>query len=72
MTEPLSGVRSPAMHSTVVVLPARLGPTIPKISPASMLSDTSATAMVSPYRFRSGLTSMIGTTFPLLVVVVRV
>src|SRR5690606_42017805 len=34
-TRPLSGVRSPAIISTVVVFPAPFGPRIPKISPRS-------------------------------------
>src|SRR5690606_996261 len=42
--------RSPSTHSTVVVLPAPLGPRIPKISPLSTVKDTSSTATVSPYR----------------------
>jgi hypothetical protein len=45
---PPSGSRSPAMHSTDVVLPAPLGPRIPKISPSSIANDTSLTATVSP------------------------
>jgi hypothetical protein len=34
------------MHSTVVVLPAPFGPTIPKISPRSTRKDRSRTATV--------------------------
>src|ERR1700694_4067336 len=44
-----SGVRIPEMHSTVVVLPAPLGPMIPKISPSCMESETSLTATKCPY-----------------------
>ena len=43
---PLSGVRRPAMASTVVVLPAPFGPRMPKISPSSTEKDTSSTARV--------------------------
>ena len=36
------------MHSTVVVLPAPLGPRIPKISPRRMSSEIPSTATVAP------------------------
>ena len=45
---PESGVRRPPMHSTVVVLPAPLGPRIPKISPRRMFSEIPSTATVAP------------------------
>jgi hypothetical protein len=47
-TVPRSGVRSPARHSTVVVLPAPLEPTIPKISPRPTANETSSTATTLP------------------------
>src|ERR1700730_13601575 len=46
------------MHSTVVVLPAPLGPRIPKISASSTENDTSSTATVPPYRLCTFLTSI--------------
>jgi hypothetical protein len=48
---PKSGVRSPEIHSTVVVFPAPLGPIIPKISPSATENETSSTATVAPYCF---------------------
>ena len=47
-TVPASGRRSPSIISTVVVLPAPLGPSRPKISPASTAIDTPSTARMSP------------------------
>ncbi len=41
---PLSGRRSPSMHSMVVVLPAPLGPTIPKISSRLTSNEAPSTA----------------------------
>ena len=49
---PRSGLRSPSMHSIVVVLPAPLGPIKPKISPSLTSNDTSSTATVRPYQRR--------------------
>ena len=46
---PLSGVRRPAIDSTVVVLPAPFGPTIPKISPSRTENETPAIALRVPY-----------------------
>jgi len=46
--EPASGVRRPAMHSTVVVLPAPFGPRMPKISPCRTVNETSRAATVEP------------------------
>ena len=43
-----SGVLSPMTHSTVVVLPAPLGPRMPKISPSATVKDASSTATSSP------------------------
>ena len=57
---PLSGFRSPEMHSTVVVFPAPFGPRMPKISPSSTSRDTSLTATVEPYDLRKPETSMTG------------
>src|SRR5579884_3933877 len=55
---PPSACRSPCRHSTVVVLPAPLGPSRPKISPAATSKDTSSTATIDPYILRSPRTSM--------------
>ena len=46
--EPRSGARMPSRHSIVVVLPAPLGPTRPKISPRRTSNDTSSTATTAP------------------------
>ena len=43
-SRPPSGVRRPAIDSTVVVLPAPFGPRIPKISPSSTVNETPSTA----------------------------
>ncbi len=48
-----AGVRSPATHSTVVVLPAPFGPSTPKISPSSTSNDTSTTAGRPAYALAS-------------------
>ena len=48
---PLSARRSPSRHSTVVVFPAPLRPSSPKISPRWTSKDTPSTATVLPYRF---------------------
>ncbi len=45
---PASGIRSPATHSTAVVLPAPFGPMMPKISPSPTVNGTSSTATVAP------------------------
>ena len=45
---PESGVRSPLMDSTVVVLPAPFGPRMAKISPSSTEKETPSTAVRSP------------------------
>ena len=47
---PRSPMRSPAIDSTAVVLPAPLGPRTPKISPCSTAKLTPSTAVLSPYR----------------------
>ena len=57
---PPSGLRSPEMHSTVVVFPAPFGPRMPKILPSSTWRDTSLTATVEPYDLRRPETSMTG------------
>ena len=46
--EPVSGTRSPEMHSTMVVLPAPLGPMIPKISPFFIEKEKLLTA-IAPF-----------------------
>ena len=45
---PESGVRSPTIDSTVVVLPAPFGPRMAKISPGSTVNETPSTATWSP------------------------
>ena len=45
---PESGVRSPLIDSTVVVLPAPFGPRMAKISPSSTENETSSTTVWSP------------------------
>src|SRR5580700_10850863 len=50
----------PSMISTVVVLPAPLGPSSPKHTPSGTLNETPATAVVDGYCFTSSRTSMIG------------
>jgi hypothetical protein len=47
------------MISNVVVLPAPLGPRMPKNSPDSTTNETPSTALTSPYALRSSLTSMV-------------
>ena len=44
---PLSGTRRPSRISTVVVLPAPLGPSIPKTSPRVTSNETPSTAWTS-------------------------
>ena len=53
---PASGLRSPSMISSVVVLPAPLGPRMPKNSPASTSNETPSTARTSPYVLLSSST----------------
>src|SRR2546421_2865700 len=60
LTVPLSAWRSPSMISSVVVLPAPLGPRMPKNSPDSTSKETPSTACVSPYHFLTSLTTMLG------------
>src|SRR5688572_16230991 len=60
-TDPPSGRRNPAMVSTVVVLPAPLGPSSATTSPASARKDTLATAVRSPKRTVRPATSMTDT-----------
>ena len=45
---PLSGNRIPSRISTVVVLPAPLGPRMPKTSPRLTAKDTLSTARMVP------------------------
>src|SRR4051812_27944825 len=49
-TSPESGSRRPSKISTVVVLPAPFGPSMPKHSPRRTSRSRPATATVSPYR----------------------
>ena len=46
--EPVVGARMPSRIRSVVVLPAPLGPSRPKTSPASTVNETSRTAQTSP------------------------
>src|SRR5579884_3942422 len=55
---PASGRRRPMMHSTAVVLPAPLGPRMPKISSSRTENETSSTATVRPYVLRRCETSI--------------
>ena len=48
VARPLSGVRIPSRISTVVVLPAPLGPNIPKTSPCWTKKDIPSTAWSGP------------------------
>src|SRR5205809_1597350 len=59
-TSPRSGSRRPSRTSTVVVLPAPLGPSRPKIVPAWTSKLTPSTARVSPYALCSPATRMTG------------
>src|SRR3954465_11345539 len=64
-TSPLSGVTSPAIIETVVVLPAPFGPSRPTSVPRSTVNDTSSTATSEPNDFRRGLMgSMSATILP--------
>src|SRR6266540_2671522 len=58
-TSPLSALRSPSMISRVVVLPAPLGPRMPKNSPDSTSNERPSTACTSPYHLRTSLTLMV-------------
>src|SRR6185437_8819438 len=49
---PPSGLRSPWMHSTVVVLPAPLAPIRPTISPAGTSRSSPSTTILVPYDLR--------------------
>ncbi len=46
--EPASGLSSPSMALSVVVLPAPLGPRRPKISPSLISRVTPSTALTGP------------------------
>src|SRR5699024_8708942 len=67
-TSPAVGVRSPAMHSTAVVLPAPLGPRTPRISPSSTVTSTPSTAVFPAYLLTSPSTSMTGIVPPFVAV----
>ena len=51
-SRPSSGLRSPWMHSTVVVLPAPLAPIRPTISPAGTSRSSPSTTILVPYDLR--------------------
>src|SRR5882757_3814314 len=51
-TSPLSGVTSPAIIDTVVVLPAPFGPSSPTRVPRLTANETSSTATSGPNDFR--------------------
>src|SRR5262245_13261189 len=58
---PSVGRRIPAMQRSVVVLPAPLGPTSPRISPDSAEKEMALTASSGPYLFvRFSISSMQG------------
>src|SRR5713101_3517650 len=57
-TCPSSAVRSPSRISTVVVLPAPLGPSRPKISRSFTRKEMPSTATRLPYRFRNPSTTI--------------
>src|SRR5436190_13165830 len=71
LTSPESGSRSPSRTSTVVVLPAPLGPRRPKIVPRRTSKLTPSTARVSPYSLRSPSTRMTGSGVPAWEVITR-
>ena len=48
-TVPAIGLRRPSIISSVVVLPAPLGPSSPKNSPGATVKVTPSTARTSPY-----------------------
>ncbi len=58
--DPWSARRRPSTDSTVVVLPAPLGPTIPKISPASTMNEMPSTTVLASYALVRFSTSMTG------------
>src|SRR5665213_787364 len=49
--EPVVGCRSPAIRLNSVLLPAPLGPRMPRVSPCLRLSDRPSTAASEPNRF---------------------
>src|SRR5437588_341722 len=55
---PSSALRRPSRISTVVVLPAPLGPSNPKISRSSTRKEMPSTATRFPYRLRSPSTTI--------------
>src|SRR5580704_16072329 len=57
-TCPAVGVSRPEMQLMVVVLPAPLGPSSPKISPGLAENEMSSTAVSSPYDLRRWSTSI--------------
>ena len=57
-TVPASGRRRPSIISSVVVLPAPLGPRMPKNSPSATSKVTPSTARVSPYANARSATSI--------------
>jgi hypothetical protein len=54
----------PSTHSMSVVFPALFGPSRPKIWPIGMVSDTPSTAVRSPYRFVSSVTTTAAWSVP--------
>src|SRR6185503_16433967 len=59
-TSPAVRGRKPSRISTVVVLPAPLGPSRPKTSPGSISKSIPLTASTSPYDFFRALTEIAG------------
>src|SRR5690606_25057267 len=62
-TRPESARRNPSQLSTVVVLPAPLGPSTAVTAPAGNRTDKPSTAVVWPYRLTSPSMSTAGETF---------
>src|SRR5215471_5076613 len=56
-TAPASGLVTPAIIPSVVVLPAPFAPSSPVIRPSAAANDTSSTAVTAPYVFRRPSTS---------------
>ena len=58
VTVPAVARWSPSTISRAVVLPAPLGPRIPKTSPRYTVKEMSSTAVREPYRLTNSLTSI--------------
>src|SRR5690242_2512174 len=58
--DPPAGLTRPSIALSVLVLPAPLGPSSPKISPSLIENDTPSTATLGPYVTRRSETSSAG------------